>query len=59
MDEAAVSAFEKVLAAMKAAPEFSAALEKGAQVPAVRGPAETAEFLAKELEFVKSLMSGK
>ena len=59
MDEAAVSAFENVLAAMKADPEFSAALEKGSQVPAVRGPAETKEFLAKELEFVKSLMGGK
>ena len=56
MDPAAVSAFEAVYEAMQADPGFAEALETAAQVPAFRGPAETAEFLESELAFVKSLM---
>ncbi len=56
MDPAAVEAFAAVLEEMEADPEYKAALEKASQVPAIRGPAETAEFLKAELEFVQSLI---
>lgn len=56
MDDATLAAFEAVLEAMKADPGFAEALTNASQVPAVRGPAETREYLAKELEFVQSLM---
>ncbi|RUT31271.1 tripartite tricarboxylate transporter substrate binding protein [Arsenicitalea aurantiaca] len=57
MDDATIAAFEEVLAAMEADPEYLAALEAGAQVPAIRASAATAEFLASELDFVRSLMA--
>src|SRR5690554_1939138 len=56
MDDATLAAFEAVLDLMKADPEFETALTNASQVPAVRGPAETHEYLARELEFVQSLM---
>jgi tripartite-type tricarboxylate transporter receptor subunit TctC len=56
MDPAAVTAFEAVYTAMQADPEFAKALEKAAQVPSFRGPADTAKYLEGELAFVKSLM---
>ncbi len=56
MDAATQGAFEAVLEAMKADPGLAEALTNASQVPALRGPAETREYLAGELEFVKSMM---
>lgn len=56
MDPQAVEAFKAVLEEMKADPEYAEALEKASQVPSIRGPEETAEFLKEELEFVQSLI---
>jgi len=56
MDAATQAAFEAVLEAMKADPGLAEALTNASQVPALRGPAETGEYLAGELEFVKSMM---
>ncbi|WP_265516738.1 tripartite tricarboxylate transporter substrate binding protein [Nitratireductor luteus] len=56
VDQAAVDAFDQIVAEIKADPEFAEALAKQSQAPALRGPEAAAGFLAGEHETIAGLL---